>query len=464
MNNSKRQFLKLATAGLGTPFTAGLAGVAALAAQSAQAQSSDYRALVCLFMAGGNDAHNWVVPVDSEGYGDYSRARSSLAMPVSDLRALSAASRQAPGRQFAFASDLDPLRDLYEAGKLAVVANVGTLVRPTTRADYQAGLGLPPKLFSHNDQQSWWQSLAPEGARSGWGGRIGDAVAASNQHPVFTMVSASGNAIFLAGAAGQQYQITTSGAVGMTPMLSGSTLGSNTVAKVLQRSQFDAGSHALQAAYARTVKRSSEAYAVLAQAVSQVQVRPIGSQPVRLSNQGLLALDQLPLARQLRAVAEMIGCHQNLGMRRQVFMVSMGGFDTHGSLMRDQPALMAGVAQSINYFLSVLRDMGLENQVTLFTGSDFGRTLTSNGSGSDHGWGGHHFVAGGAVKGRDIYGRFPITALGSTDDVGSGRLLPSTSVTAYAATLARWMGLSASDIAMALPNIGNFSGTDLGFV
>jgi uncharacterized protein (DUF1501 family) len=471
-NVSKREFLQaaaaapLAASGLATTFGIGLSGLAALAAhQSARAATgSDYRALVCVFMAGGNDSHNWVVPTDAENYAQYAGVRGALAMPASGLRSLSTTLRQASGRQFGFAADLDPLRSLYEEGKLAVVANVGTLVRPTSKADYLAGTALPPKLFSHNDQQSWWQSLAPEGSRSGWGGRIADAVMAGNGAPIFTSVSACGNAIFLAGANGQQYQIGTTGAVPIRPLNEDSTLGSQTVAAVLRRSLARTRVDPLQAGYNQVAKRSAEAYDVLARAVANVNVGSLRGSGASLSNNNTLALETVPLAQQLRAVAQMIGARDALGMRRQVFMVQIGGFDSHGNQLRDQPGLMGSVAQSIAWFIGAMREQGLEDAVTVFTASDFGRTLTSNGSGSDHGWGSHHFVAGGAVRGRDIYGRFPITALGTQDDVGSGRMLPSTSVTEYSATLARWMGVTGSDLTTVLPNIGNFSSPDLGFL
>ena len=415
-------------------------------------------------MAGGNDAHNWVVPADTAGYAEYARARGALAMPSANLQTLSAAPRQASGRTFAFASDLDPLRELYEAGQLAVIANVGTLQRPTTKPEYLAGTSLPPKLFSHNDQQSWWQSLAPEGARSGWGGRIADALMAQNGAPIFTSVSASGNAILLSGVQGQQYQIGTTGAVPIRPLQDASTLGSTTVGSVLRQSMARTRNDQLQSGYNQVVRRSSEAYNLLSQAVAKTTVAQLRSSGVRLSNNSSINLELLPAAQQLRAVAQMITARSTLGMQRQVFMVQIGGFDTHGNLVRDQPALMGGVAQSIAWFMQTMRDQGLADAVTLFTASEFGRTLSTNGSGSDHGWGSHHFVVGGAVKGRDIYGKFPITALGTAEDIGSGRTLPTTSVTEYAATLARWMGVSAADLAVVLPNIGNFSNTDLGFL
>jgi uncharacterized protein (DUF1501 family) len=415
-------------------------------------------------MAGGNDSHNWVVPVDSTGYADYAKARSTLALPLSALRSISAAASQTSGRQFAFASDLEGMRNLYEQRQLAVMANVGPLLQPTTKAQFDASVALPPKLFSHNDQQSSWQALAPEGARAGWGGRIGDLLMSANDAPAFTTVSATGNAVFLSGATATQYQISTAGAVAIGGLASPSTLGSTTVAAALLRSQFDSGSNPFQTEVSRVVKRSVDAQRMLATAAASVSLPPIANSQAPLSNGSVLALDRMPLAQQLRAVAQMIASGQKLGMRRQVFMVSMGGFDTHANQVRDQTNLMGTVSQSVSYFMDTLRTLGMVNNVTLFTASDFGRTLSSNGSGSDHGWGSHHFVAGGAVKGGDIYGRFPVAALGTSEDVGSGRLLPSTSVTEYAATLARWMGVSATDLPIVLPNVGNFGSSQPGFL
>jgi uncharacterized protein (DUF1501 family) len=471
MNLSRRDLLRaLASSGiasplLASPFVTRLAGMGALAAHgAASASSADYRALVCLFMAGGNDSHNWLVPVDPDGYADYVRSRSALALPMSSMSSLSSAPRQAVGREFALPNDLSPIRDLYEAGQLAFVANVGPLDRPVTKADFDAGRALPPKLFSHNDQSSNWQSMGPEGTRSGWGGRMADALAAGNAYPVFSSVSASGNAVFAAGTNGTAYQISAAGPVPIGGLRDRGTLGSSTVSAALRQTLFAPGSTPFQSDVARVYKRSAEAYEVLNGALSQVSVAPIRNSTLQQSNGGTLQLEQVPLARQLRAVLQMMAAGQTLGMRRQVFMVSIGGFDTHANQLRDHPTLMAAVAQSVAWFLGAAHDVGMSDNVTLFSASDFGRTLTSNGAGSDHGWGSHHFVAGGAVRGRDIYGRFPITALGSGDDVGSGRLLPSTSVTEYAATLGMWLGVHASDLGTVLPTLGQFANPNLGFV
>ena len=246
MNASRRHFLRQScrlsalTAplrpGFDTPLAMGLAGLAALAANQARAaDTSGYRALVCLYLAGGNDAHNWIVPTDSASHLDYSRARGTLAWPASQLQALSSTG-QAEGRTFGMPLELAPMRKWYEAGKLAVVANVGSLVRPITKAEYTANTAtLPPKLYSHNDQQSFWQSLAPEGAASGWGGRMGDLLQSANAHPLLTSVSASGNAVFLTGQSVQQYQLGSAGPVRVEALARDRMMGSAQAPALLRK-------------------------------------------------------------------------------------------------------------------------------------------------------------------------------------------------------------------------------------
>jgi uncharacterized protein (DUF1501 family) len=468
MSASRRQFLRagsglLAAAAnplgprLNLPLALGLSGLGAMAAQSAgAADTSGYKALVCLFMAGGSDNHNWVVPTDPSGYADYARSRQELAWPLARLLPITSTT-QGSGRTFGMPQELQPLQALYEAGRCAVVANVGTLERPLTKADYQAGVGLPSKLFSHNDQQSTWQSLSPEGARSGWGGRIGDVLAAANQYPVFTAVSATGNAVFLTGSQVTQYQVGTDGPVTVPALNSSWLLGSTTASAAVRRVLKGAGADAYQGEYARTMQRAIDTTSLLQTALAGGSIGALPGTPITLPNGDALALDKDGLAKQLRMVAQMIAAAPRLGMRRQVFMVQVGGFDSHNYQMRDQPLLMARVAQSVSWFFNAMNGAGLANNVTLFTASDFGRTLASNGDGSDHGWGNHHLVVGGAVKRRAIHGSFPVTAFGTADDMGSGRLLPSTSVTQLASSLGGWMGLSAAERLTVLPNLGNFS-------
>lgn len=468
---SRRAFLRATTglaAGLGqgmrTPLAASLAGLGAMASLSSQAAdtSGGYKALVCLFLNGGSDSHNWVVPTDPTGYQAYAAARAELAWPLHKLLPISAAS-QAAGRSFGMPEELAPLRKWYDLGKAAIVANVGPLVRPLTRAEAKAGKGLPPKLFSHNDQASAWQSLSPEGARSGWGGRMGDILMAANAYPVFTAVSATGNAVFLSGGSVNQFQVGLDGPVAISGLNSGNLFGSTAAPAALQRTLASQGQDPLQTEYTRVLQRGISSSTVLQAALPGTAVPAIPATAITLPN-GATTLDKSNLARQLRMVAQMAGAGQALGMRRQIFMVSIGGFDSHANQMRDQPLLMGQVAQSVDYFMTALSSMNLLNNVTLFTASDFGRTLLSNGDGSDHGWGGHHLVVGGAVAGGNIHGRFPDVALGAADDVGSGRLLPAYSVGQLAAPMGRWMGLSAAEVAAVLPGLGNFDANALQFI
>lgn len=433
-----------------------LAGLAAMAQQSSHAAdlNGGYKALVCVFLNGGSDTHNWVVPIDTEGYAAYSKARPDLAWPLARLQGI-ATTGQAAGRQLAMPVELAPLARWYNAGKASIVLNCGTLERPLTKAEYQTGAGSPRKLFSHNDQASVWQSLSTEGARSGWGGRMGDLLMAANAHPVFTAVSATGNAVFLTGQNVTQFQVganglVTAGGINATSIY-GAARGSAALGRVLNPSTSDP----LLAEYTRVLQRGLGANGLLQTALSGTMVPPLPTTTVA-NGSGSTTLDKTGLAQQLRTVLQMIAANQALGMRRQVFMVSMGGFDTHANQMRDQPGHMAQVAGAIDYFLTSLQTLALLNNVTMFTASDFGRTLISNGDGSDHGWGSHHFVAGGAVRGGTTLGRFPDLANGSADDIGSGRLLPAIGVSQLAASLGGWMGLSASEQVQVLPNLGNF--------
>ena len=447
----RRQFLQtsgaLSLLGSASPFALNLAGLGAAAAQSAD----DYKALVCVFLFGGNDQTNTVVPVDAAEFATYTNARPSIALPASALTSLGTVAAQG-GRSFALPNELAPLAALYSSGRAAVVANVGPLIVPTTRAQYQAAsVPLPPKLFSHNDQQSVWQSNAAEGSVSGWGGRLADLIASGNAKQTFTAISTSGAAVFLSGGNVLQYQVGAAGPVAITGLAS-PLFGSTTGHQVLQQLITAARPAMFEDEYNRVTVRSigatNDLSGALASAPALTTVFPAGN----------------GLAEQLRMVARIISTRQTLGLRRQVFFVSQGGFDTHDFQLRDQPTLHTLVASAIASFHEATVELGVADRVTTFTASDFGRTLTSNGDGSDHGWGAHHFVVGGAVRGGSIYGQFPTVALGTAEDVGSGRLLPTTSVDQYAATLARWFGVSDTDLPTVAPHIGAFGTRNLGFL
>jgi len=452
VDGSRRQFLQTACAlsvlGSATPLALNLAGIGAAAAQSAP---EDYRALVCVFLFGGNDQTNTVIPFDTAEFNAYTAARSSIARTAAELTSLGPVAAQG-GRSFALPNELAPFVSLYGSGTLAIVGNVGPLIVPTTKTQFQnAAVPLPPKLFSHNDQQSVWQSSGAEGATSGWGGRMADLIYSSNANQTFTAISVAGSAVYLSGRTVLQYQVGTNGPVAISG-LTGSLFGSATGNQVLQQLITGSRPGMFENEYDRLTTRSIAAdtalSGALAAAPSITTVFPTGN----------------TLADQLKMVARTISARQALGAKRQVFFVSLSSFDTHDFQLRDQPGLHTTLAAAVDAFYQATVELGVANLVTTFTASDFGRTLTSNGDGSDHGWGSHHFVLGGAVKGGSVYGTFPTIALGTAEDVGSGRLLPSTSVDQYAATLGKWFGVSDTDLATLVPNIANFTTRNLGFM
>ena len=453
-SSSRREFLKRASAvsmtGVAAPWALNLAAMG----EAAAAAATDYKALVCVFLYGGNDYANTVVPYDMASHAAYTSQRAAIAIDRASLSGtvLNPTTALPGGRQYALAPELAPLVPLFDAGKMAVMLNVGTLVQPTTKLQFtNKSAPLPPKLFSHNDQQSVWQSSAPEGSTSGWGGRMGDLFAAGNGNATFTCVSVAGNAVFLSGQAAVQYQVSTGGSVPLaaltTPMF-----GSQACSDALKRLVTAPSTHLFEAEHARVMKRSIEADVELTSALA-------GAAPLRT-----VFPTSSSLSAQLTMVARMISARTALTAKRQVFFVSIGGFDTHDNILTDHPVLMATVGQALAAFHSATVELGVADSVTTFTASDFGRTLTTDGDGSDHGWGSMHFVLGGAVKGKAFYGAAPVIANNGPDDVGQGRLLPSMAVDQFASTLANWFGVSATDAVSVLPNIGNYSARDVGFM
>jgi len=454
MNTSRRAFMKrvssLSLAGAATPWAVNLAALGEAAASTA----SDYKALVCVFLYGGNDYANTLVPYDQTNYDLYNGLRPTLAYARTalDATALSPATPLAGGRQYAIAPELAPLLPLFNAGHLAVMLNVGTLIQPTTKAQYTAkSVPLPPKLFSHNDQQSVWQSSSPEGATSGWGGRIGDLFEAGNGNATFTCVNVSGNAVYLSGKTAVQYQVSPSGSVALRA-LNNPLFGSAACSSALQSVITQPRTHLLEAEYTRVTQRSITANQLLT-----ASLLPASSITTAFPTPNSLA-DQLKL------VARMIASADALGAKRQVFFVSLGGFDTHDGLLTTHPTLLTNVSNALSAFYAATVELGVASQVTTFTASDFGRTLSGNNDGSDHGWGSMHFLLGGAVNGQRFYGTPPAVASNGPDDVGQGRLLPTTSVDQYAATLGKWFGVSDTDLLTVLPNLSNYSTRNLGFV
>jgi uncharacterized protein (DUF1501 family) len=451
---SRRAFLKrsaaLGIAGSATPFVMNLASIGEAAASVA----TDYKALVCVFLYGGNDSPNTLVPYDVATHAQYQALRPNIAISRSALAPtlLKPVTAIPGGVEYALAPDFAPLFPIFNSGKMAAVLNVGTLIQPTTKAQYQAGsVPVPPKLFSHNDQQSFFQASSSEGAASGWGGRMGDLLQSGNGNATLTCVNASGNAVFMSGKTATQYSI---GPYGPTSLWGNKpTLFNSVTASSVMRSLITAPrTHILESEHTRVTKRAADAYEQVSSALANA---PVFKTSWASHNN---------LAIQLKVVAQMISVSQQLGAKRQVFFVSMGGFDVHDGVNTRQPILLGALAEAMQQFHSTMEELGISDKVTAFTASDFGRSLVNNTDGSDHGWGGHHFVMGGAVKGNKFYGTSPAHANNGADDVGQGRWIPTTSVDQYAATLASWFGISDSQMTTVLPYIGNYSTRNLGFV
>ncbi|MDH0865939.1 DUF1501 domain-containing protein [Mitsuaria sp. GD03876] len=450
----RREFLKRASAlsavGAAAPWALQLGAIGDAAAATT---SGGYKALVCVFLYGGNDYGNTVIPYDSASHQAYTAIRPSLAIARDALAGTALAPSVAlpDGREMALAPGLSAIKPVFDAGRLAVMLNIGTLMAPTTLGQYKAGaVPLPPKLFSHNDQASLWQSSHVEGARTGWGGRMADLMLSANGRSALTCINVSGNAIFQAGDSAFQYQMGTGGKQAIAG-IGGALFGSSACASLLKSLITEDRAHAMEGELNRVTARSIDLQSTISSALA-------GGATLSTA----FAADAL--AQQLRMVARLIAARSSLGTTRQVFFVSAGGFDLHDNLSTRHPALMQQVGGAMASFDAALRDLGIADQVTAFTASDFGRTLSSNGDGTDHGWGSHHLVMGGAVKGGRFYGTAPSVSVNGPDDVGQGRLLPTTSVDQLASTLALWMGVPATDLRTVLPNIGNFAAPDLGFM
>ncbi len=453
MSLNRRSFIRyasLAAAG-------NAAGLRPFGALNGLAQSAPgYKALVCIFMYGGNDSNNTLVPYDttangSNGYTAYSNIRGPLALAANTLLPLAA---QANGN-YGLHPNLPNIQALFNSGNLAFVTNVGTLLHPMTPAQFQAkAVPVPVNLFSHPDQQLEWQNAGSSGATStGWAGRIADSMTASYnpgaQIPLITSVY--GDTLFCNGA--------TSSPVAVDPgNLTGGQCSegagcASRLATAQQLITFNSGLSLVQADNAITAN-AYQYMGVLGNAVQSVA--PLTT--VFPANNSLAA--------QLQQIAQIIQVRAALGVTRQIFFAGLGNFDTHAGQLPTQAALLSLLDPAMASFYQATQEMGLANQVTTFTMSDFSRAMQPNSNtGSDHAWGGHHMVMGGAVKGGQIYGTYPTLALGGPNDSGvNGRWLPTLASSQYAATLASWFGVSSSNLNAILPSLSNFSTTNLGFV
>ncbi len=466
---NRRNFLSMASA-------AGLLGLsgAAFSPNANAANVEGYKALVCLFLDGGMDQSDTVLPYDQASHDALGEMRQGLfssygvgtgqsSRDIENLLELSPTnSSDFGGRKFALPNELSPLKSLFDAGNAAIIGNVGPLVVPLDRTSFESPNSVKPKrLFSHNDQRSTWMSQGTEGTRYGWGGKFADIMsqADTTSDPKFAAISANNNSVFLAGETVRQFAAPVSGAANYNYLTKKWLLSSgrnSDVARQILKEHFASQNHSSENLYMKDMigykRRSIENLDAFLPAYE--------SAPILNT-----MFPDTKLGEQLKTVAETISVQLALNVNRQVFYVRLGGFDTHDNQANELPKLHSDLAQSIASFYAALSELGMENNVTLFTGSDFGRTLLDNGDGTDHGWGGHQFVVGGAVKGNQIYGELPEIDLSSQRYTEKrGRLIPGVSVDQYAATLGAWFGLSPTELRAIFPNLVNFDSDNLGFI
>jgi uncharacterized protein (DUF1501 family) len=448
---SRRTFIRQAAcAALGT--TGIISTIFDLRKINAAALPGDYKALVCLFLYGGNDANNVLIPTDTSSYDSYAAARGELAVPLNSILPITVQAGGG-GHTFGFHPSLPELQNLFNQGKVTMVANVGTLVAPITRAQYRSGsVEVPRQLFSHEDQAVQWQTSVPDRpeTKTGWGGRAGDLIRSLNGNSQVSLaLSIAGTNTFEFGSQVIPYLISSNGSLGMHGF--GSTGNSQIRLQGFKKLLALPHSRLFEQAYSDTLSRSIAQNEILTSALS-------GIPPLTT------VFPDSDLGRQLKMVAKLIAARSNLGMRRQIFFCAVGGYDTHSEQLGSHPQLLIELSQGMSAFYNATVELGVEQSVTTFTASDFGRTFGTSGGGSDHGWGSHQFVMGGAVHGNRLYGTFPTLAIDGPDDTEDGRWIPTTSVDEFSATMARWFGVSNSDLPIVFPNIGRFAHPNLGFL
>ena len=412
-------------------------------------QEEDYKALVCVFLYGGMDNHDTLIPYDDNSYADWASHRTSLLeqyitkRTIENLNPISTPSRFG-NRRFALAPELSGMADLYQRGKIAIVGNVGPLVEPVNLEMIQQKTAkLPARLFSHNDQQSTWLSGQTEGAQFGWGGLIGDALVSQGltEQTPFNAITTDDAPLWLTGANTFPYHVGNGEAATISAL---EEFGNNTQLIAHFSAQNHSSENLLERDLAKFMNDSYTANEKFNSAVAN-------------NNVSLPEFPATALAKQLQTISKSIAIRAELGTKRQVYVVAMGGFDTHSGQAQSLPKLQSALDGALVAFNQAMESLNLSNNVTLFTASDFGRTLAINGDGTDHGWGSHHFVMGGAVNGGKIFGDVPVSRLNHEFDVGGGRLIPTTSIEQYAGSLGQWLGLDTDSLNQVFPNLTQFS-------
>jgi len=449
---NRRDFLR--TSGAAALFAA-TPGLAYSQVMGGGGSFTDYRALVCVFMFGGNDSYNMLVPNTNAEYAAYATSRQNLALLQTDLLPISPASTGTP--DYGLHPAMGGIQSLFQGGNAAFVTNAGPLVEPTTKTQYfDKSVTLPPQLFSHNDQQDQWTSLRGNvPGKTGWAGRMADLIrdgVAGQQ--MATNASLFGSNLFQSADETVAYVMGPGGPIqyqgfSTTPgdILNEQRLAFGRVVDAQYDTIYERGFRDVQ-------RRAIDAADAVSTAINNQRSNfPLAT-----------AFPASQLGTQLETVAYLIAARDDLQMQRQIFFVAAGGFDSHDDQNQNQPGLLGGISDAIAAFHAATAELNIDDGVTTFTQSDFGRTLTSNGDGTDHAWAGNQLVVGGAVNGGDLYGSYPLLQIGGPEDVGGGRIIPSTSADQYAATLARWFGIPETDLDIVAPNLPNFVQKDLGFM
>ena len=417
---------------------AALAPWAQMQALAATTGGQGYRAMVCLFMFGGNDGNNVIMPTDATRYAQYQRARPNLALQRTALLPIAIAG------EYGLHPALGGLQKLINDKHAAVLANIGPLMVPTTRAQWQArNVPLPANLFSHSDQQGAWQSgLVDAPARNGWGGRLLErALAEGVANRGYSAISVSGGNVWQAGDRNlTPYRVSSSGPFGFDFYdAAGKDPLSTAISGLLNEKRSDA----LEQTWLDVMGRSIDNQRILTSALASQTLKTV--------------FPDTGLGRQLRMIARLVAARDKLGLSRQCFFASIGGFDTHGDdQLQRQNELLGEIGNAVAAFYAATTELAVQNDVTLFTASDFGRNLQSNGQGTDHGWGSHHFVVGGAVQGGRVLGRFPELVVGGTDDAGQGVWIPGLSVDQLGGEMARWYGAESALVDEIFPRLRYF--------
>jgi uncharacterized protein (DUF1501 family) len=485
---SRRSFIrKAACAAVGTAaMTSAIRDLRFMNAAVAQTNITDYKALVCIFLQGGNDSNNLIIPTLQSQYNNYAQIRTPvLAIPQSAI--LPVTSLDGDGNTYGLHPSCPELQTLFGEGKLAFLFNTGTLVYPLSRAQYLSGSGqMPPQLFSHADQQTQWQTSIPDQPpTTGWGGRCADLLESVQPNaPISLMVTLAGANTFEIGNIVSQYSVSTSGAIALsTPSIPGGGAQTNRLPALLNILGLPYSNLQSQA-YASVAEQAINTSGLLNKAIAGTAAAtfwttpfPAKITPPEGGNAFTSTLSpQLEMVARLIAAGSTPTASNGFGMKRQIFFCQVGGYDLHTNqtnytatdpnnvLLGSHTNLLAELSQSMLAFQRAMEQLGLSNSVTSFTASDFGRTFPSNGQGSDHGWGSHHLILGGAVNGQRTYGQFPALTVNGPNDTNTGRWIPTTAIDQYFATLATWFGVDNSNLATVFPNLGRFVSPNLGFI